>query len=50
MFRIRCIFCGKLLDEDPTDEHLIAKNIGGKLHSKNLICGGCNSKFGTELD
>lgn len=48
--RQRCIFCDKLLEEDPSDEHIIAKNIGGRLHSKNLICRGCNSEFGAKLD
>ncbi len=48
MFRERCIFCKKILD--PSDEHLIAEKIGGKLHSKNLICRGCNSELGTKLD
>ena len=50
MFRKKCIFCPTQLEEDPSDEHVIAENIGGKLHSRNLICKNCNSLFGAKLD
>lgn len=45
----RCIFCNRPLDA--SDEHIIPQSLNGTLHSKNIICGVCNSKtFGQTID
>lgn len=44
-----CIFCDRLLDG--SDEHIIPQSLNGTLHSRNIICGVCNSKtFGQTID
>ncbi len=46
--RTNCIFCDK--DLDGSDEHIIPHSINGRLHSKQIICSSCNSKFGIKVD
>lgn len=44
-----CIFCDRQLDA--SDEHIIPQSLNGTLHSRNIICGVCNSKtFGQTID
>src|SRR5690348_12113276 len=46
-----CYVCNTYLtQENETEEHIILNAIGGKLKSKKLICKGCNSKFGSNID
>ncbi len=42
-----CIFCGQ--DKKPSVEHIIPKNIGGRVVVKT-VCVDCNSKFGSKVD
>jgi hypothetical protein len=46
--RTNCIFCDK--DLDGSDEHIIPRSINGRIHSKQIICSSCNSKFGVNVD
>jgi hypothetical protein len=49
MEREFCIFCEAPLDN--SDEHIIPQSINGTLHSRDLICHECNSKFfGQKID
>lgn len=46
-----CIFANHPLDDrNRSNEHIIPKCMGGRLQSRDLICKGCNSKFGSEFD
>ncbi len=45
--KINCIFCQ--LEKNPSDEHPIPLNIGGKIIIRN-VCKDCNSKLGSEVD
>lgn len=47
-YRTNCIFCNNPLDG--SDEHVIPDSLNGRLHSKNVICSECNSKFGRFID
>jgi HNH endonuclease len=46
-----CYVCDEVITkETETEEHILLNAIGGKLKSKKLICKGCNSDFGSEID
>jgi hypothetical protein len=46
-----CYVCDEeITKENETEEHILLNAIGGKLKSKKLICKGCNSDFGSEID
>lgn len=48
---MNCYVCDiEITKERETDEHILLNAIGGKLKSKKLICSGCNSDFGSEID
>lgn len=48
---MKCYVCGvEITKENETEEHILLNAIGGKLKSKKLICKGCNSDFGSEID
>lgn len=47
----KCYLCGReLKDTNLSDEHIILNAIGGRLHSKKLICKNCNSEMGNKAD
>lgn len=47
----KCYLCGReLKDTNISDEHIILNAIGGRLHSKKLICKECNSEMGNKAD
>jgi hypothetical protein len=42
-----CYKCGNALDPDnPSVEHIIPNALGGRLRSKNILCGKCNQSLG----
>lgn len=46
-----CYLCKDALSkENETNEHILLNSIGGKLKSKKLICGKCNSESGGDYD
>lgn len=55
---MRCIFCNRKFSKttvgkdlvQPSVEHIIPNNIGGRLKSSDLICTGCNSRLGSRID
>ena len=47
----KCYLCGReLKDSNLSDEHIVLNAIGGRLHSKKLICKDCNSEMGNKAD
>ena len=50
-FKAMCIFCGRTdKDVEFNREHIIPKNIGGKLFLDDTVCVDCNSKLGAQVD
>lgn len=48
---MKCYVCDEEITKDnETEEHILLNAIGGKLKSKQLICKGCNSGFGSKID
>lgn len=48
---MKCYVCEEEISrENETEEHILLNAIGGRLKSKQLICKGCNSDFGSEID
>lgn len=48
---MRCYVCDvELTLENRSDEHILINAAGGRLKSKDLICQGCNSDFGEDID
>ena len=48
---MNCFICNEALTETTaSDEHIILNSLGGHLHSKELLCKKCNSKFGKQAD
>jgi len=45
---MECIYCGS--SKKPAKEHIIPYGIGGRFSSSEIICEGCNSYFGTNVD
>ena len=46
-----CYCCGKVITATTTStEHIIPNALGGRLKSRTLLCAGCNSKLGQEVD
>ncbi|MGD6876146.1 HNH endonuclease [Bacillus infantis] len=48
---MHCYVCDEeITSNNETEEHILLNAIGGKLKSKKLICIGCNSKLGSNID
>lgn len=48
---MNCFICNKTLtDANASDEHIILNSLGGRLHSKVLLCKECNNKMGKQAD
>lgn len=48
---MKCYICDTDITVDnETDEHIIINAAGGRLKSKELICGKCNTDFGETID
>ena len=46
-----CFLCGKpLTDTQSSSEHVIPNALGGRMHSKKLVCEDCNSFLGRTID
>ena len=47
----KCYLCGcSITSSNTSDEHIILNAIGGRLHSKTLICKDCNCRMGNTAD
>ena len=47
----RCFICGILLtDTNSSDEHILLNALGGRLHSRSLLCKRCNEEIGRSVD
>lgn len=48
---MKCYNCDReITPENWSLEHIINRSIGGHLHSRDLLCQPCNSKFGSGID
>lgn len=48
---MNCYVCKiELTKDNETEEHILLNSIGGRLKSKKIICKGCNSMFGSDID
>lgn len=45
-----CYFCGALLGNPPSKEHLLPAGIGGRQTSNHLLCGPCNNGVASRID
>ena len=45
-----CIFCRQELVGKVPPEHVLPSALGGRLTTRNVICGRCNNRFGRTID
>lgn len=46
-----CFICNTpITDANASDEHIILNSLGGRLHSRKLLCKNCNSRLGQKSD
>lgn len=47
---MNCIYCGALLDDTTSPEHIIPNALGGRLKPRTIVCSEDNNRLGNELD